>query len=186
MSSVTHAGTRRSSWATGASADPNYFDGTNPAPVLDLGGAPGAPKLAPLGPAAAFRDATGLKALRLKGAQLADLYRVAGLHDLVWLDLTGNRVGDLSPLSDHRRLRVLRVGGNAVRDLWPLSHLASLRALDVSGNADADATPLHHLPALSVLDVSGNPVTDAGSLDHLPALERAGNGIGGGLLRPCF
>ena len=166
MSSVTHAGTRRSSWATGASADPNYFDGTNPAPVLelDLGGAPGAPKLAPLGPAAAFRDATGLKALRLKGAQLADLYRVAGLHDLVWLDLTGNRVGDLSPLSDHRRLRVLRVGGNAVRDLWPLSHLASLRALDVSGNA----------------------VTDAGSLDHLPALERAGNGIGGGLLRPCF
>ncbi len=105
--------------------------------------------------------ASRLRALRLEGGRIDNLWPLAEVGGLRRLHLRGNAVADVEALSGLAGLRVLELGDNAVEDLRPLAELSSLQRLDLGGNPVGDLTPLGDLEGLvwlRVPDARGVPV----------------------------
>jgi len=90
-------------------------------------------------------------------------------HQLLAVDISGNRVEDLSPLTG-LPLRDVRMNGNPVQDLSPLRG-AALRSVVFKHCQVTSLVPLADCPQLQYVDCSDNPVSDLSPLAGLAQLE---------------
>ncbi len=111
-----------------------------------------------------------LTALDWPAAGIADLRELSRATRLRALRLEGGRIENLWPLAELDGLRRLHLRGNAVRAVAALEGLEGLRVLDLGGNAVSDLRPLAELVALERLDLGGNPVRNLGALGDLGTL----------------
>ena len=111
-----------------------------------------------------------LTALDAPAPGLVDLRELGGASRLRALRLEGGRVGDLWPLAELGGLRRLELPNNAVSRVEALSRLSGLRVLDLHGNAVTDLRSLASLASLERLDLGGNPVEDLSMLGDLEGL----------------
>jgi len=103
-------------------------------------------------------------------AQLTDISALAGLTNLTYLYLGGNRISDLTPLAGLTNLRVLGIGGNLISDITPLSGLTNLIGLDLMHNQIDDIQVLANLTNLESLTLSSNQISDISPLGNLTNL----------------
>jgi Leucine-rich repeat (LRR) protein len=118
--------------------------------------------------------------LNLHNSAVTDLTPLAGLTDLVWLDLedimawqnnTTQRLTDLTPLAGLTNLRRLDIDHNsALTDISPLAGLVNLVELDLNDTIVRDISPLSGMTRLEYLDLRATPVTDFTPLANLTAL----------------
>ena len=102
--------------------------------------------------------ATNLRRLRLAhNKHISDLSPIAGLQDLITLDIGDNSVSDLSPLAGLKSLDSINVTGNKISDLSPLEGLESLEEFLSWNNLFSDLTPLVKLTEMSLqkIDICG-------------------------------
>lgn len=78
-----------------------------------------------------FSTLTSLRSLHLAGSGLPGWPRFDGLHELQFLDLSGQPLGASTPTLP-LSLQTLRLARSAVGDLAPLAGLSGLRSLDLS------------------------------------------------------
>ena len=76
---------------------------------------------------------------------LSDIAPLAGLTQLLDLDLGLNKISDVSSLANLQNLRSLKLEGNEISDISPLADLQSLRRLHIEGNNISDISPLDGL-----------------------------------------
>ena len=102
--------------------------------------------------------ATNLRRLRLAhNKNIFDLSPIAGLQDLITLDIGDNSVSDLSPLAGLKNLDSINVTGNKISDLSPLEGLESLEEFLSWNNLFSDLSPLVKLTEMSLqkIDICG-------------------------------
>ena len=104
---------------------------------------------------------------------------LAGLKDLTYLDLNGNRStlriskNEYSHLSNLKNLTHLDLyGAFACDNLNLFSNLTSLEYLNLSGNNIADLKPIASLTKLKTLILSANKIVDISPLSKLTKLKR--------------
>ena len=136
--------------------------------------------------------ATNLRRLELveiKGSQVQqardehysplDLSPLAGLTNLIWLNLGQNKISDLTPLAGLTNLEYLDLHTVIVRwdesdtstlDLLPLAGLTALTELNLRDNHISHISPLNHLVALEKLNIGNNHISDVSPLDGLTKL----------------
>ena len=117
-----------------------------------------------------LEQAVSLKELDLGFNPLRDLEPLAGLSELVSLNLDG-AVTDLQALAPLARLQRLSLRNNGIADLAPLAGLVSLSELDLGDNRIADLRPLAGLGRLGVLRADRNLIADLWPLASLAGLE---------------
>ena len=76
-------------------------------------------------------DMEGLQYLALVNESIEDLFALHELHDLLYLDVSGNPINDLSFLNDMSNLRTLKIIDTDITDYSALSTLQHLRYLYV-------------------------------------------------------
>ena len=124
------------------------------------------------GEAVSPRDLAGLEALAARDVGIRDLSGLEQAVNLKELDLGFNPLRDLQPLAGLSELVSLNLDG-AVTDLQalaPLSRLSGLRRLDLRGNPVGDLRPLRALESLAWVHVGGSRIEDLSPLDGLPGL----------------
>ena len=102
--------------------------------------------------------ATNLRRLRLAhNKHISDLSPIAGLQDLITLDIGDNSVSDLSPLAGLKNLDSINVTGNKIFDLSPLEGLESLEEFLSWNNLFSDLSPLVKLTEMRLqkIDICG-------------------------------
>ena len=117
-----------------------------------------------------LEHATNLESLWLDGEDVQGIWRnsnsvsnlspLAGLTNLIELELRDNNITDLSPLADLTSLTRLGLRDNNISDLSPLAGLTNLTWLGLWGNRISDLSPLTRLTKLTELRLGGNKITD--------------------------
>ena len=75
--------------------------------------------------------------------KIQDVSPLAGLVNLTWLDLHGNKIVDITPLADLVNLETLWLAYNQIVDVSPLAGLFDkLTRLDLRNNKIVDVAPL--------------------------------------------
>lgn len=103
--------------------------------------------------------------------RIADVSPLAGLTQLLWLNLGGNQLVDIAPLSQLTGLQTAILYGNRISDISPLSGLVNLTFLDLDSNEITDAGPLASLTRLRWLSLGKNRVADTLSLAGMTVIE---------------
>ncbi|MDG1138699.1 MAG: hypothetical protein P8N49_04190 [Opitutales bacterium] len=115
---------------------------------------------------------SGATDLVLLSNNISDLTPLAGLTNLVQLNLKENNLSDLSPLSELTSLLTLDVEENEISDLSPLANLDNLINLAVGGNKVTEILALSNLLNLVELDIENNQISDLSPLSSLTNLEQ--------------
>ncbi len=105
---------------------------------------------------------------------ISDLSPLAGLTQLVYLDVTNNRVQDVGPLAGLVQLRTLWLAWNSIRNISPLAGLTSLEVLDLEVNPVDDLSPGSGMLGLQVLRLWGTRIADLTPIVSLTALRELG------------
>jgi Leucine-rich repeat (LRR) protein len=121
--------------------------------------------------------------LNLHRNNLTDLTPLAGLTDLVWLDLerNGNGTGkhktrthglvDISPLAGLVNLQRLDLDYNGdLTDISPLAGMVNMVELDLNHTDVSDISVLANMTVLEQLDLKHTPVSDLTPLTELTSL----------------
>ncbi len=126
---------------------------------------------------ASITDLTGLEycvnvtELALRSDQIiSDISPLAGLTNLIYLELEGNGITDISPLAGLTNLRVLLVADNQIGDISPLANLTNLRVLVALRNQINDISSLEGLTSLEMLHLERNQISDISPLANLTNL----------------
>ena len=98
---------------------------------------------------------------------MSDLSALAGLTELVVLNLQNNQVTDIRPLARMTKLSILWLGQNQIKDVSVLAKLTELSALRLGQNAITRIDALSGLSKLTCLDLSSNRIS---SLSGLPKM----------------
>lgn len=85
---------------------------------------------------------TWLEQLYICDNGLTDISALAGLKNLIVLDISANRIEDLSPLEGLEKLRNLYISSNPVANLYPLEKMPSLRTLEADDIPAEDWSPV--------------------------------------------
>ncbi|MCL2407606.1 MAG: leucine-rich repeat domain-containing protein, partial [Defluviitaleaceae bacterium] len=99
--------------------------------------------------------------LNLQFNNITDIEPLAGLPNLVWIDLWGNEISDLSPLANLSNLNELIILQNQITNLAPLASLPALTRLSVdfvyaySQEITVDINPLTQIETLYHLELGG-------------------------------
>ena len=101
-----------------------------------------------------------------------DLSPLAGLTNLVWLNLSRNNVSDLSPLAELTNITWLDVGGNNLSNISPVAELTNLTALRLWRNNIEDISPIADLTHLTELNLDDNNISDTSAVTGLTNLTR--------------
>lgn len=112
----------------------------------------------------------GLRHLSLTDCGISSLVPLAGLKELVTLDLSNNSIRDLSPLVNMVNLEELHLTYNAVRELGVAASLPKLRVLDLSYNNLYAVPTIGNCTALEYLDLTHNKLSDITSVGQLTNL----------------
>ena len=109
---------------------------------------------------------------RRSRGDLSDINPVAGLTQLVYLDLGGHQIRDISPIAGLINLSILQLGGNQLSDISPVAGLINLLGLTLGNQlSDSDITPLAGLTQLQQLSLGHNQVSDIALLARLTELK---------------
>lgn len=112
--------------------------------------------------------------LKIRSKRLNSISGIAGLKNLKYLDLGGNKnINDLRVLSNFTSLTTLELSGNAIIDINPLANLTNLSTLHLQSNCIMDISPLADLTNLTDLFLQNNEIVDASPLSNLTNLEYA-------------
>jgi Leucine-rich repeat (LRR) protein len=115
---------------------------------------------------------TGLDVLLdIRSENITDLTPLAGLTNLVELQIGKNQITDLKPLAGLTKLEQMAIGGNQITDLTPLADLTKLVVLGLDDNQITDLTPLARLKELKTLGLDRNQITNLTPLAGLTKLE---------------
>lgn len=79
---------------------------------------------------------------------LTDITALAGLKNLLSLDLSATKVSDLTPLQSASRLRTLNLAYTPVSDVKPLSALKELESVDLTDTQVSDFSAVRHVKKL--------------------------------------
>ena len=101
---------------------------------------------------------------------LSDLAPLAGLSDLIELQLSGTGVTQITPLSGLHRLQVLRLPFTGVASITALAACRGLKILDAGHTLLSDVTPLATLVALTDLNLESTKVAGIAPLATLTDL----------------
>lgn len=104
---------------------------------------------------------TDVKALRIEGTELRDLFGLEKFECLETVQLGRNRIENLSAFQNtHSRESILflDLSFNKIQDLSPLAALSNLETLDLRSNQISSINPLLRMKQLKKLDLSGNPL----------------------------
>ena len=105
--------------------------------------------------------AVNLESLAVVGNHVQDIYPLANLTKLTFLDLGDNAISDVSPLVGLIHLEVLRLRNNQISDVTPLTGLVNLKDLWLNNNQISDFSPLAGLVNLEKLITNGNLAGDS-------------------------
>ena len=127
-----------------------------------------------------LEHATNLDTLNLVGNNIADLNPLAGLDDLVWLNLGNNLIPQTgySPLANLTKLTGLLIGGHRNADIGSdtlevvVAGMLDLEYLKVNHMGLTDISFLEKLTKLRNVNLNTNPVDDFEPLTCLDYLER--------------
>ena len=103
---------------------------------------------------------------------ISDISPLAGLTNLTFLGLGGNKIEDISPLTNLTNLTELSLWNNKINDISPLKGLTNLNWLGLSQNQISDISPLAGLTNLTVLNLGTNQINDINPLAGLTYLTR--------------
>ena len=119
---------------------------------------------------------TQLHTLMLNNAifDVSDISVLAGLPQLLWLELQNNSITDITDLSSFTQVEYLWLQYNAISDVSALSSLTQLRDLHLNNNAISDISRLTGLKHLNWLTLSNNDLNDAALGTHIPAMQAKG------------
>ena len=103
-----------------------------------------------------------------RGNKIDDLRSLAGLTELVSLDLGYNEISDLSPLAGMTKLVLLDLEDNCISDLSPLASLTKLAFLNLDSNCFSDIAPLAGMTELTDLNLG-----EHNEITHEPLIRTA-------------
>jgi Leucine-rich repeat (LRR) protein len=106
--------------------------------------------------------------LDIRSENITDLTPLAGLTNLVELQIGKNQITDLKPLAGLTKLEKMSLGSNQITDLTPLAGLKELKGLGLGVNQITDLTPLAGLTKLESLRLQYNPNLTKAEIDKLP------------------
>lgn len=116
-----------------------------------------------------------LTELNLEGlassADEIDLRLIAPFHQLMSLNLSGNRINDISTLGDLDALKQLDLSNNQISKIEVLSLLSDLKYLNLSLNQISDVSALSSLDRLQKLFLRSNVIKNVDVLIFFPKLE---------------
>jgi len=115
-------------------------------------------------------DLAQVTKLDLSELEIVDLKPLAGLTELVFLQLNGNGIRDLGPLAGLTKLQGIMLDGNRATDLRPLAGLTELTTLSLRNGKISDLSPLAGLTKMKVLGLTDNQITDAAPLAEMKTL----------------
>jgi Leucine-rich repeat (LRR) protein len=147
--------------------------------------------------------------LNISGNNIRNLEPLAGLTELVWLDLERNEITDVTPLAGLTKMQRLDLDFNGnltdisalaamtqmieldidrtkVSDISVVANMTLLEELDLRENPDTDLTPLIGLEHLEELLLSSSKISDFTPLLQMPQLTKlnlSGTSISGELLQ---
>ena len=113
---------------------------------------------------------------------LSDIAPIAGLTNLIVLELSENRINDISPLVNLTNLESLRLNNqrrlnddgrgytNVLNDITSLAPMTSLKNLGISNNAINDLSPLTGMTNLETLSLFSNVINDLSPLTGMTKL----------------
>ena len=107
---------------------------------------------------------------RVNSNTVSDFSPLAGLTELVYLNLSYTAITDISPLSGLTQLNTLDLFYTAISNISPLAGLTQLAYLDLSYTAITDISPLSGLTQLIRLTFSDTTITDVSPLAGLTQL----------------
>lgn len=115
---------------------------------------------------------TGLTALTLSNCSLSTVSSLEMLHDLEYLDLSGNTLRNIGILAGMPNLKQLNLANNVVTDLSALVGLTKLESLDISYNSVTSLEPLRAMySSLVTLKAPHNQLSNAQALADLKLLQ---------------
>ena len=119
-----------------------------------------------------FSPLTGLTNLTLDLSQssLSDVAPLAGLKNLMELNLMNNHILDVAPLANLKNLTLLNLSSNNISDVAPLAGLKNLTDLSLIGNDISDVALLADLKNLTNLSLTVNNTSDVSLLANLKNL----------------
>ena len=103
---------------------------------------------------------------------------LAGLTQLILLDLHHNSISILTALAGLTQLRGLSLHENAISDLTPLGGLTQLTELELHLNSINDIAPLVANPGLGAgdfIDLSSNPLNTGDCANLQTLIDRGAN-----------
>ena len=103
---------------------------------------------------------------------ISDFSPLAGLTNLITLNLSHSSLWDVSFLMDFPQLTSLSLGHNSISDVSVLSDLTQLISLSLESNPITDVVPLAELTQLTYLNLSSTPISDMSPLAGLTQLRR--------------
>ena len=115
--------------------------------------------------------------LELHNNSISDLSPLKGLNNPLWLELSDNSISDISPLAGLTSLIILGLSGNSISDISPVAGLINLIELSLENNSISDISPLVANAGLGsgdTVSVSENPLNHASINTHIPALQSRG------------
>ena len=118
--------------------------------------------------------------LRAQSRDIADLTGLAGLTNLIELNLGDNSISDISVLAGLTNLTSLDLGVNNISDISILAGLTNLISLSLRGNNISDISVLAGLTNLTSLSLGVNNISDISvlaGLTNLTSLGLGGNNI---------
>ena len=95
---------------------------------------------------------------------MLDISAVAGLTNLIFLDIWGTPISDISPVAGLTNLRTLGLGQNNISDISPVAGLTNLTGLYLLGNHITDISYLSNLTNLKTLWLQNNWISDLSPL----------------------
>ncbi len=110
---------------------------------------------------------TDFVAINMNIVDLTGMEFAVGVKRLIFLF---NEIQSLTPLAGLRELVELNVTRNPIKDIVPLANLTGLRRLNLSRTPIDDLTPLANMTSLKVLILGASMVTDFTSLRGLTSL----------------
>ena len=115
----------------------------------------------------ALAGLTNLILLDLGNNAIADISPIAGLTNLTDLWLDRNSISDISAIAGLTNLEFLDLGNNAIADISPITGLTNLTDLWLYHNSIADISPVKRLTNLTFLDLWNNSISDISALTGL-------------------
>ena len=117
---------------------------------------------------------TGLKRFAIHDQPfLTDIFPLAEMTWLEWVDIRDTSVSDISPLAGLKNLTTLELLRNQIKDISHILALSKLEKLNLYGNQIGNNIPaLSGLSSLTDLTLGNNQISDISPLADLTHLER--------------